>query len=292
MGGGGDEESGDTTIHYAPFLETAVGEMIDHSGADTLDKSVFQAMNEAFGQSPFGDAGILDPDRAYFGEDYTRTSFPTMFDMYGKFIGGLDVHSLWEQTYNGLLDSPAVSAMLEAEGQRLTDDLEQVQLPRFEAGMRDIGAVNSSAFVLGRALLEDARIKALNEFSAKVQIAQFNQSAAMWQTHLDWNKNVYLTYHDLQQGYDNALQNANEQNLGFAARNKLWDLSLYEYGRAVAGVLNGAAATAENPNTKELSTTSKVLSGAAAGAAAGSYAGLGWGTVIGGVLGGLAGLFS
>ena len=293
MGGGGDSEEGSTenTIHYAEFWESALSDYLNHSGADRISKSVFGAINDALGQSPYTEGEWLSPANGYLGSSYTLGDFPSLFDMYGKFMAGLDVHVLWEQTYAGLRASPAVSDSIEAEGQRLSDDLEQVQLPRFHAGMRDIGAVNSTAFALGRALLEDSRTKALEDYSAKLQVGLLSESTRMWTAHLEWNKSVILAYHDLHQGFQSQQREANAQNLEFLAKDRLWDLSLYETGRAVLGTVSGAAGTTPN-SVSEPSQTQKALSGALSGASFGTAIGGPVGGLVGGALGGIAGFFS
>lgn len=292
MGGGGSsgESSGDNTIHYAEFWETALSELINHSGEDPINKSVFAAVNEALGASPYDEGVFLAPSGGYFGSGYSLTDFPSLFDMFGRFMAGLDVHKLWDQTLAGFNAAPEVSALIEAEGTRLSDELEQVQLPRFQAGMRDIGAVASSAFAVGRALLEEARAKALSEFSAKVKAQLVSETTRLTLGHLDWNKTVILAYQGLHESFQSAQREANAQNLEFRARDELWDLSLYEYARALLGTVSGAAATspaqADGP-----SQTQKALAGAAAGASVGATMGP-WGAAAGGVLGGIAGYFS
>lgn len=281
MGGSDDSGNSTSTMHYAEFWENALSDMLNHSGEDSIDKSVYQAINDALGGSPYGGGVFLDPAVGYFGSGYGLGDFPSLFDMYGKFMAGVDVHTLWEQTYAGLTSSPAVGGVIAAEGNRLSDDYEQVQYPRLHAGLRDIGAVHSSAFAMGRALLEFSRSRNLEDFSAKTQLALLDTSTKMWGPHLDWNRAVVESYHALQQGFQSNQREANSQNMEFAAKDGLWDLSLYEYGRAVLGAISGADGTSENP-LAEPSQVQKSVAGAASGAAiGGALAGASSGTVSG-----------
>lgn len=59
----------------------------------------------------------------------------------------------------------------ESMGTEIDRQIETIVLPRFQAGMRDINAVQSSSFVIGEALIEDGR----NEIVAKVLRDLYNQ---------------------------------------------------------------------------------------------------------------------
>jgi len=60
-------------------------------------------------------------------------------------------------------------------GDELDRQIEEVNLPRFERGMQDIGAVMSSAFVIGRAVIEEGRnrdvARFMSDLKAKATIA-------------------------------------------------------------------------------------------------------------------------
>ena len=72
-----------------------------------------------------------------------------------SFTQVLDAHitALAEATFSSNLDTH-VTALANVDDLEGAVDVETVLYPRFEAGMRDINAVQSSAFVIGKALME------------------------------------------------------------------------------------------------------------------------------------------
>lgn len=291
MGGGGESGETDNTIRFAPYLEAAHQDMLNDNGSDTLNISVVDAMNAAFNDSPYGGTTVLVPENAFFGLGYGISDFPSLYDMFGKFMAGLDVHTLWEQTYNGIINSAPLQTVISSHAQRLDDDLEQSVYPRFEAGMRNINAIHSTAFAVGRAIIEDTRIRELNSFIGKLELGAFETSIKMWGAHLDWNKSVVTIYAEIVRLYYGISKDSNEYNATMAAKHTTFNLDIFDYGRAILGALNGSPA-ATGPGDKQApSQLTKGLSGAVAGASAGSY--FGWiGAAVGGVLGFAAGYFS
>ena len=66
-------------------------------------------------------------------------------------------------------DVDAFSAILEA-------DLNQLTLPRFKAGMLNIGAVVTSAFVIGESLLRAEKLRQVSQFTAELRYKLFMQA--------------------------------------------------------------------------------------------------------------------
>lgn len=291
MGGGGSEGPTDNTVRFAPYLENAHGELLNDNGSDTADLSLIDALNAAFGGSPFGSAPTLNPDDAFFGSGYSVTSFPSLYDMFGRFMAGLDLHVLWEQTYNGIITSAPLGTLIASHAERLDDDVEQRVIPRFEAGMRNIGAIHSTAFAMGRALIEETRIREFNNFVAKLELGAFETSIRMWQAHLDWNKNVTVIYSEMIRLYYGTRQGASEHNAAMDAKHVTFDLDLFEYARAMLGALSGSPAAVGPGDKGKSSPLASGIAGGVAGAAAGSSFGP-WGAAIGGVIGFAAGFFS
>jgi hypothetical protein len=65
-----------------------------------------------------------------------------------------------------MLEPTYIDAEADAISAILQDDLEHVSIARFEAGMRDINAVQSSAFVIGRAMLQATKDKQVAKITA------------------------------------------------------------------------------------------------------------------------------
>lgn len=302
MGGSGGG-SKDNTIRYSPYLEAAHSVILNHDGVDVPDLSVVSAMNAAWGNSPYGGGIEFDLDNQFFGikdadtgESYVLTDFPSLWDMFGKFIAGLDVHNLFLQTYNGLADSAEVDNAVNAQAAMLDDDVESKVLPRFHAGMRNINSVQSSSFAVGRMLIEDTRIKVLNKFASELRLKIWDVSTDMWKAHLNWNSSVIATYSTMYKLYHSTQVDVDAHVMDRAGKDVMFDLEVFRYYRDMLSIISGADASASPAG---LSQTQKALSGTIGGAAAGASVGSAvmagtatgatsggiWGAAIGAVLG-------
>jgi len=265
MGGGGGSSSNPytwTEIRYAPYIEERHYNFL---------YSVYSARVGAISNSPFSAYTDIEVDDAFFGAGYTISSFPSLYDMYGKFMAGLDIEALWTQEYNDTIDSPVVSSLIAAEGDLIDDEIEQTSLPRLQTGMRDLNAVMSSSFVVGKSLIEDTRTKMVAKFSADLKYRLIPVAQERWNTHLNWNKLVIGTYAEIMKLYFSAKTDVDEINYAMAAKNTLWPFTVLDFERAAVGALQGA--TTSKQDVAGASTASRVLSGALTGAAMGATVG-------------------
>ena len=88
-----------------------------------------------------------------------------------------------------LADESEVTASTDAHRAVLNDQLSSDVLPRFEAGMRDINAVQSSAFVIGRAIIEGMGARDVAKFDADLRYKAFLQrDQLLGQAHMQIDK--------------------------------------------------------------------------------------------------------
>jgi hypothetical protein len=287
MGGGGTHRVTSQTniLRYAPYIE-------DHHY--TFLNLVAQYRAATIGDNPFTGYTTVEIDDAFFGTGYTISSFPALYDMYGKFMAGLDVDALYTQTYEDIMNSGVVNALVANEANMMDDDIDTNIMPRFKEGMRDINSVLSSSFVVGKAVIEDARTKALSKFSAGLKYQTLPLVTERWKTHLEWNKNVTMTYAEIMKLYYSAVMDIDDHNYALGAQARLWPFTVLEYEKAALGALQGAQVSTSKgvAGSGGASTASKAITGAISGAAAGSAINFPYGTIIGGVVGLAAGLLS
>jgi hypothetical protein len=81
-GGGGDTE---TTVRYAGYIED--------KHKDFLNVVAAQRAN-IIDDSPYAGFVDIDIDPAFFGTGYLISSFPSLYDMFGKFMAGLDIDTI------------------------------------------------------------------------------------------------------------------------------------------------------------------------------------------------------
>jgi hypothetical protein len=264
MGGGGSSQPADTstTIRYAPYIEVRHQDFLN---------TVYAQRLATINDSPFEDYVDIVVDDAFFGAGYTIASFPSLYDMFGKFMAGMDIEALWAQIYDDTVDSPVVSSLVTAEGALIDDEITINSLPRMKTGMRDINSVMSSSFPIGQALIEDTRTKMVAKFSADLKYRLIPVAQERWQAHLNWNKLVIGTYSEIMKLYFSAKTDVDEINYSMAAKHRLWPFTVLDFERAALGALQGA--TNSKTDVAGASTMSRVLSGALSGAAMGAMIG-------------------
>lgn len=255
---GGDQT---TTIRYAPYIE---------SHHDTFLNLVKTKVDATINSSPFTGYTNIEVDDAFFGAGYLITSFPALYDMYGKFMAGLDIEVLYAQIFEDTVNAPAINNLVSAEAVLLDDDIEANSIPRFQVGMRDINSVMSSSYVVGKAMIEDARVKSISKFSAGLKYQMIPVASERWRGHLEWNKGVVMSYAEIMKLYYSAKMDIDDKNYSMAVKNLLWPFTVLEYQRAALGALQGAITT--ETDVKGASKGAKAISGALSGAAMGAMA--------------------
>lgn len=277
------------SITFAPYLQEAHEQALNNIGGVTLTKSSFQAINEAFNNSPF-DEGLTVSVKEGFIAGLTITDYHHLFDVYEDRIFDLDINSLWQSIYDQTTGGTAFSEAMDVTGVTLQDEIDTRIMPKFLAGMRDINAVYSTAFVVGKALIAESKVKAMNDAIVKYKLHEFDVTQERWAKTLAWNTTVVTMYSDLVKMYYAALFDEQSRTMEYAVKDRLWNLSLFEYARAMMGALNGAAAAQPKDEPSQLA---KSIAGLASGAAAGALLGAsnpqeigtGFGGAIGGILG-------
>jgi len=283
MGGSsGGSGSSDTTVRYAPYVESLHQSFLEKVAAKRI---------AVVDDSPFDDYVDIEVDDAFFGSGYTIASFPSLYDMYGKFMAGLDIDALWTQMYNDTLESPAINTLVAAESALLDDDIETNSIPRLQTGMRDLNAVLSSSYVVGRSVIEDGKAKSVAKFSADLKYRLIPVAQERWQLHLQWNQNVVSIYSEIMKLYYATKMDVDDVNYSMAAKDRLWPFTVLDFERAALGALQGA--TNSKTDVAGASTAKRMIGGALSGAAMGAMIGgktnPTYGAAIGAVVGGLAG---
>jgi len=258
-GGGGDQR---TEVRYAPYVENNHQKFLN---------AVAAFRESLTGDSPFGSYDPMIIDLAFFGTGYNIVSYPTLWDMFGKFGAGLDIDTLRSQIFQNTVNGPEVNNLVLAESDLLDDDVQARSLPRLKLGARNINAVLGTNFRVEKALVESARVKSLAKFSAELKYRLIPVASDNWKTHLTWNKDVVRLYAELIKLYYSARMDGDEHNYSMAAKHKLWPFTVLEYERAALGALQGARTT--SGQVAGSSTAGKAIGGALGGAAAASMMG-------------------
>lgn len=277
-GGGGSTGKGKqtTTVRYAPYIEahhTTFLDRIETLVSSALDDSPY----EAFGDVDFGDG--------FFGAGYVLSSFPSLYDMFGKFMAGLDIEILYDQMFESTVNNETINNVVSAEADLLGDHIDVRVSPKYQTGMRDINAVLSSSYMIGKANIAEAQTKAIEKFSSELKYRMIPIAVDRWKTHLSWNQGVVQTYADLLRLYMSAKIDSETFNRGLAVKKVLWPFSVMEYQRAALGAMQGASNAQASVAGDEPSKLMGALGGAMSGASAGFAVGGPYGAIAGGVIG-------
>lgn len=277
-GGGGGGGAG--VVDYPSYMKTIHGLWLDNNGSDVPSNSVVDAINAAYGSSPYSTADAYNPD----ADLVTMIAAPNVLQtMVTLLSSGNTLDTLVASVLDQSRIDTAVTEYAADLDARLISDI----LPRFEAGMRDINAVNSSAFVIGRALIEENQDRQVAKFSSTVHLKAFSDDAiAVIGLKLEYQKAVSMMIADVNRIKIVAKKEEAQTNLKIDSADASWDLEVFQYGANMLASIGGGTGT---PMPDKPSMEQSVIGGAMSGAAAGSMISPGTGTVIGAVLGAAAG---
>jgi hypothetical protein len=278
-GGGGGDGDQVVTVRYAEYLEEHHKQLLD---------TVWEQASDIMTSSPFGTFTQPEIEDAFFSAGYAIADFPSLYDMFGKFMAGLDLETLFTQIFDHTINNTAIDNAVSAHAAELSDDLWNTEIPKFAAGIRDINSVMSSTYIVAAAMMEAQRIKTLSKYDASLRHAAMPLATERFSRHLTWNKDVIDTYANLMKFYYLVKHDFGNLEFEYRAKDALWPLTVLEYYRFAVGTLSGA--TTANTDVAGASTGQKLLGNALSGAAAGYMVGGPMGGVIGGVMGAAAGL--
>ena len=149
--------------------------------------------------------------------------------------------------------------------------------------MRDINAVQSSAFIVGRSIIEGEIIRQVNDFGARIRQNAVMLSAELWKGHIQWSQNAISLYLDMFVKYYATRMDIDKAELEYADQDVQYDLNLWDHMRAALGALSGGGSA--SGGQKGPSQAAKALSGAMGGASMGFAMGGPYGAAAGAVIG-------
>lgn len=284
MGGGGND-SGEA--RYAEYVES-YHKALCNTGHDWQTDILQDGRVATY--SPYASITVEDPSNAFFGVGFTITSYPSLFSTFETFISDIDINALYNTILDATVNNTTITDAIAAESAMINDEINQVSLPKVNAGMRDINAVMSTGFIREKAFLESQKIKIVSKFSSTLKIAAVSAAASRWSETLKWNMNTVEVYMKLNQLYWASRFDYIDAKAEISQKNLIWPLTVLDFQRSFVGTLQGAI---PSPNSGGPSKATKAVGGVLAGAAAGAYIGSvvpGIGTAVGAGIGAVLGL--
>ncbi|GIV03953.1 MAG: hypothetical protein KatS3mg015_2783 [Fimbriimonadales bacterium] len=281
MGGSGGSSSG--KIDYPVELKTEWRKLISANGVDNVQQSVFAALNAAVsGISPYATVSAYNPTSNLVALDLAADELEEPLDLLSQNTG-LDTYM------QNFLSDTAIQDSVDAYKAVLDEDLAEVVLPRFKAGMRDVCAVVTSAFVTGQLVLEGKRDRQVAQYQAQLRLARDGElGLRIIGLKLEFARQLAFMKGEMERIKIVAMKEYTEKEVEYDVNDALWDISLYQHAANVLGSIGGGTSL---PSHQKPNPTASALGGAMSGAAAGAMVSGGnpVGAVIGGVIGAVGG---
>ena len=274
--GGRSHSSGNVRqeIRFASYIEEK------HSSAIDAATSTREAI---INDSPYG---YTSPDinSAFFSLGYALSSFPALYDQFGKNMAGLDIDSLFSNNFSEKINTVFTDDYIESELTLINDAINQNQKEQLKA--REFNSINTSSFIIAKANIEKNKIIKTTELRLDVKDSLIPGIVETWNTTLSWDKSIITNYAKSLKDYYLCKINVDEADYKKQTENTIWPLTVLDFERTVLAAMRGTKAP-RVMTKKERSDLSKALlvsSDTLQGSQLGSYWGPA-GTVIGGVVG-------
>ena len=293
-------------VEYPSYMQTVHHYWLDGT-AGAGSGGLVQAINSALAANPFTSLTGYDPTTDITAMENAIIAFQAI-------ITALDNHTDYDTINTNAaaqvdtVYAPAtyINTKAAAHSSFLDNEINSKVYPRFEAGMRDINAVMSSAFVIGRAIIEMDRNDKVDKFVADMEMASYDNRSnliekatgemiRLFLQQVEFGRVIMAMTIDEKRLAIAANQDYQTETKAIAADFGRWPLEAYKYGaNMLAGIGGGTTGSVPVDGNKAARIIGSGLSGASAGAMIGSSisgeSGAGWGAAIGGIAGMLAGM--
>lgn len=291
------------TVDFPAHMKTIHQDWLDNTATDVLTTSMQLQLQTATTASANPYYGKV----AYNPYEYI-VSFLTYLWNFNAVVSAFIPTTYWSSTLtvtdlalsNVMLDDTYLDADIEAFADVIDDQITDVVLPRFQAGMSDVNAVMTSAFVMGEAHIEGMRNRDVAKYGTdlrqKMNIqkndAVVKSTESLMQTELAKVELYKLLTHFGIEAHRIGIvaqKEYTDQTLKIAIGLRRWPFEAFMYaGNLLASIGGGTYIPNETSSPSGFqSAMGGALSGAAIGSAIGQAVGGygGEGALIGGVIG-------
>jgi len=304
-GSGGGGASG--KVDYPPYMKGLHGLIMagDDQGftiaGDVPTNSLFDALNAAYGSSPYSGAAAYDPDVPVAALLTAVCAFDTVVD-------ALNYETDWENMVDvavakidaTVLPASYITAAVSAFSDNLDDRIENEVLPRFKGGMRDINGVLTSAFVIGQSHIEGMADRDVAMYQADMNFKAHSERARLIDTAVSKMGGLQMARVEGEKSVASLTTEGNrikviakaqqaKDDLDIDGKDGKWDLEVFSYAGNALAAIGGGTYVPGGEEMGKSSALSGALGGAASGAMIGSAISPGIGTAIGAVVGGIGG---
>jgi hypothetical protein len=298
-GGGGGAGAGE--IAYPGYIEDFHEAVLGIATAGTTQSitdaaEAIKAVQD--GTSPYASVTAYEPDGGIDSVYSRYIEYDAYVSAYNETTHFQDLVDVAYDKYDSkVMSQTAINDAVEQYDKRTQRTYAQA-LNRFAGPMADIGAVNSSAFIIGTALMEADRQRDTNEYNANQSLAFHNlkvqavtnassQLGSMLLQKIELHKASATMLQEFERMKHVMKGEQEARNTELSRADALWDLEALVKGASIISYPSGAGYIPDKPS-KTSSALGGALSGAATGAAIGSVV-PGLGTAVGAGIGAVVG---
>jgi hypothetical protein len=267
------------TYRFAPYVESQHDKFLQISMSNALAR---------LDTSPYDGAVALRPEDAFFGVGYILSSFPSLYDMYGKFMAGLDLEKVWTDIFTERVDRMEVSNYTQQLGINDQVEIDSSTLPSYYVGVRDVNAISSSSFLIGKALIVDSKMKSLSVNSTYYRLALLDLVMKGMKDFLNWMDKVIVSYSFLMKQYYTEKQVADSRGYTYTTKETLWPFTVLDFIKSFLMAMKQPRTFNYLQEARKRSTISGTLL-IASNTWTGAYIGFQIGGPVGAVIGGVIG---
>ncbi len=310
-GGGG----GAGRVDYPDYMKNIQEDWMHGSGTD-LDsgKNITASLNTAVGNSPYSGRTAFDPDTRISDMEAALSDLGTAYSNFKDSVDGLSSKISSFESSTALSDAETKIDNFENYVENLsTTDKVETELSQFNAGMRDINAVMSSGFTVGKQIVASSLIETKTQAKSE-NVKRYTQLGGMY---TDKNGKALDGYMQQASIYGNLFEarhkyshlTIEQSRIAIVAKveeeevqrqidlkDAKWDLRVFQDASNVMASISGGTMAREEEDNKAARTVASTGTGAVAGAMAGAEIGTSgggyWGAAIGAVVGFAYGMLS
>ena len=298
MGGSGGGSAGATS--WPTYLQDIHNAWLDSTGVDTLTNSMTDAMNAAYGSSPYSADVAYNPDAELSTAWSAVAAFNSVVDALNHTTDYAAAFTQAKTSVDGIIDSTYITNDAAAFSNILEDEITNNQIPSLKAGMLNIGAVHSSAFTLGESIIRAFKVRDVAKYTTDLKLRSNLQRNELVSSGAKEIIGALLKRNDLEAEVARlsietkritivAKKEEDDTQREIDAHDALWDLQTFQYGGNLIASISGGIGPVTHKPSKMQSAIGGALSGGAAGAIVGTMV-TGISPLAGAAAGGLLGI--
>ena len=229
------------------------------------------------GDSPYTAAVAYDPTTPLAAMNTAICAFNTVVDALANESDWDSAMTQAKTTIDALISNTYINADVDAFADKLDDQVDNITIPKFQRGMQDINAVQTSAFALGEALIYGMRDRDVAKYTSDLRLKSSLMRNELIAKGASEMLRALLTRADLEKAvahytleynrmYIVAKKDQIDQDYEYDELDAKWDLEMFQYGGNMLAAIAGAATSQGTP---ERSHAASAIGGALSGAAAG-----------------------